>query len=204
MSRSISVRIMAMAGLAVVQTLAVQSAQGQQDRFLPASVVNARLDSLERVVRTASIADTGRAAITKIASVGWFLSEQLTPLDKPRYPGVVARLAKIYRQSEADDYWTRYSIIRLLSFQVERREAVALLEQIAQEPYEEPVPPPGVAFVNDYQFSLQDVAINTLTLTGPEGEASLKRLHAGGKVREPVARARLEHLARRGFRKDGG
>jgi hypothetical protein len=170
---------------------------GQQERFLPPSVVNAQLDSLERVALTSSSPDERRAAITRISAPGWMRSDQVEGRPAVRYPGIVARLARIYRQS--DDYWTRYSIIRLLIPQVERADAVAFLEEVAQEPGAEPATPPDVALIED-KWSLQALAIGALTRVGPDGEASLRRLHGAGTVRERTARAELEHLASRGFR----
>jgi hypothetical protein len=187
--------------LAAVAQLGTAGEARGQERFLPPSVVNAQLDSLERVALASPSPDERRAAITRISAPGWIRSEQGEGPPAVRYPGIVARLVRIYRQS--DDYWTRYSIIRLLIPQVERADAVAFLEQVAQEPGAEPVAPPDVALIED-KWSLQALAIGALIRVGPEGEATLRRLHGAGAVRERTARAELERLAGRGFRKDGG
>jgi hypothetical protein len=183
--------------------LAADEALGQQDPFLPPSVVNTQLDSLEKVALTSGSPDARRAAVTRISAPGWIRSDQPEGPVSPevRYPGIVARLVRIYQQS--DDYWMRYSIIRLLIPQVERAHAIAFLEQVAQEPGTEPAAPPDVALIED-KWSLQALAIGALTRIGPEGEASLRRLHAAGTVRERTARTQLERLAARGFRKAGG
>lgn len=187
----------AMAALLVAQLGLPEAAWGQRERFLPPAVVNAQLDSLERIVLTSPDADERRSAVTRISAPGWMRSGQPTEV---RYPGVVARLARLYQQT--NDYWTRYSIIRLLIPQVERAEAAALLERIAQEPGPPPAPP-GVALVED-KWSLQEHAIGALNHLGTEGEAILRRLHARGAVQERTARAALERLAREGFRQRGG
>lgn len=188
----------AQAALAAALMLNAQVAGAQQDRFLPPSIVNAQLDSLEKVALTSLNPDERRAAVTRLSAPGWTRSDR--ELSEVRYPGVVARLARVYRQS--NDYWTRYSIIRLLMPQVERADAVAFLEGIAQEPGPPPAPP-GVALVDD-KWSLQELAVGALTHMGDQGEASLRRLHAGGTVREVTARATLDRLARRGFKRIGG
>jgi hypothetical protein len=118
------------------------------------------------------------------------------PPSEIRYPGIVERLAKIYRESA--DYGLRYSIISLMIPQAERAAAIAFLEEVAAEEPQRPVSVPGVAVVDD-SWPLQNEAIGALLYLGPPGRAALQRLHAQGTVREPMARATLDNLARQGF-----
>jgi len=164
--------------------------------------VNARLDSLERVALANRSFEQRLSATVGIASPGglWFVAHpgSETPPPEIRYSGIVERLVRIYRRSE---YSVRNAIISLMIHQAERAKAVAFLAEVAQEP----APPPvaGVAIVDD-TWPLPYNAIMRLTHMGPEGRATLQRLQAQGTVREPMARAELEELARRGFRKAGG
>lgn len=194
------IRRWAIASLAVGLSMPGAQARCQEERFLPPSAVNAKLDSLERIALTSRNADQRRAAVTRLSAPGWMRSDREGPREV-RYPGVVTRLARVYRQS--DDYWTRYSIIRLLIPQVERTQAVGVLEHIAREPGPDTATPPGVAVIED-KWSLQTLAIGALARMGADGAESLRRLHASGSVQDATARAALAHLAAREFRSDSG
>lgn len=163
--------------------------------------VNARVDSLVQVALTS--ADRRSQAVLGIAKFGewWMLTQRdvTAPPPEVRYPGIVARLARIYRQT--DDYSVRGLIMGFMIHQAERTEAVAFLAEVAKQPADPPPPaPPGVGLVwDDTRFPLQYHAIGTLTYLGPEGRAALERLHAEGTVREPTARVYLDTLANHGF-----
>lgn len=173
------------------------------DKLPAPAVVNARLDSLEQIALTSNNPEARSAAVLAISAPGrWWQrtqDDQKTPPTAVRYPGIVARLARIYRQS--DDYGVRYSIISLMMPQAERAEAVSFLEEVVEEPGPDPVQPrPGAAVVaNDAVFPLAYEAVGALTRMGPQGRAALQRLYVSGTVREPMARALLEKLARQGF-----
>ena len=172
----------------------------QADRYLPLAAMNAKLDSLEHLALTSDNPDQRRSAVSAISGAGWLRSALDAPPPPPPYSGIVARLARIYRQS--DDYWVRWSINSLMVPQAERAEAVAFLEQVAQEPLVQPAPGDTVSV--DAPTPLTSGALGALTLMEAEGRAALQRLYAQGTVRQPMARAYLEQLARQGFRKPGG
>lgn len=178
----------------------------QKGRDLPpASRVNARLDTLERLALTSPKGDERVSATIGVASPGryWFVANPQTEgPPEVRYAGIVARLARIYRQA---DYRVRSLIVVYMVHQAERAQAAAFLGEVAQEPPEPASPaPPGVAVVGDDTRSpLQADAIGALTYMGPEGRAVLERLHVAGTVTEPTARWYLEQLARRGFQRQG-
>jgi len=177
-------------------------ASAQRDRSLPATAVNARLDSLEQVALSSGSREQRLAAVARISAPGWLTMgarKGSAPIEV-RYQGIVDRLVRIYQRN--DDYWMRYSVIAMMIPQAERAEAAAFLEEVAEGPGEQPVPPPGVVLVED-RSSLQSLAVGALTYLGAEGEAALRRLHAAGTVREALARAELERLASAGFRQSG-
>jgi hypothetical protein len=187
---------------AIMQTTITGQARAQ-DSLPPVAVVNASLDSLEQVALMSDSPDRRSAVVLAISGPGrwWMLTPGAEePPSEIRYPGVVARLVRIYRAS--DEYSLRYSIISLLALQAERAAAAAFLEQVAvEEPPARPVPPPGVAIVlDDYSWPLQNEAVGALLYVGPPGRAALQRLYAKGTVRDPIAKATLEKFASEGFR----
>jgi hypothetical protein len=182
------------------------SAQADSVRAPSQAWVNTRLDSLEQVAVTSGAGDRRWQAALGISGFGrrWMLTQRdvTAPPAEVRYPGIVARLARIYGQS--DDYTLRDLIIGEMIQQGERAEAVAFLAEVAQAPPDPaPAVQPGVGRVWDDRFPLQFDAIGTLTYMGLEGRAVLERLHAQGTVREQMARAYLDQLARHGFRRQG-
>lgn len=165
---------------------------------------DARLDSLEAAASTPS---TAQSAVMEIAKYGewWMLTQRdiTTPPAHVRYPGVVARLVRIYHHT--DDVGARNAIVGWMMYQVERGEAVAFLKEVAQEPpASPPEAPPGVAPAWGESLPLQFGAIYTLRFMGTQGKAALQDLVAHGTVREPAARGYLEQLARHGFRREHG
>ncbi len=185
---------------ALGSAMAPVRAVGQAAYSLPPAAMNAKLDSLERLVLLSGSCSPRNSALAAIAISGWARNDTIAP--PPPYPGIVARLERIYRQARECDL--RGSVIPLMIRQAERDEAVAFLAGVAQEPAPPPAsPPPGVAMVLDNPWTLQTDAISALTYLGQPGEAALRRLHAEGMVREPFAKAMLDRIAREGFRRPG-
>jgi hypothetical protein len=183
----------------LVQTLVSAEASAQQDSLFvfPQERVNAVLDSLERVALTSNDPDQRVSAVVGVSQPGRFwLYTQPGPEEPPaeiRYPGIVDRLARIYRQS--DDYRVKSAIIDMMALQAERAQAVGFLEQVARESQPEDAG-------RDWPIPLQAV-IKLAGYMGAEGRAAVERLHAQNAVRNPSARAHVEGLIRRGFKKPG-
>lgn len=174
-------------------------AMGQAKGFLTLPAMNAKLDTLELLVVSSDSCNRRRSTLIAIGGAGWMRNEADAP-PPPPYPGIVARLARIYRQTT--DCSLRATVITLMIQQAEREEAVAFLALVAQEPAPAlPQPtPPGVVLGDDNP-PVQTLAIGALSSMDQPGEAALRRLQAEGTVREPMAREELERLARRGFQK---
>lgn len=177
-------------------TIVPARASGQAKGFLPIGAMNAKLDTLEQRSLSSDSCNRRTSAVTGIAFAGRAMKGADAPSPPPPYPGIVARLARIYRQTSECDL--RGSIIDLMIIQAEREEAVVFLARVAEEPFQPT--PPGVVLGT---WPTQVLAIGALTHMGQPGEAMLRRLHAEGTVREPTARASLEDLARRGFPTEG-
>lgn len=131
-------------------------------QLVDAAALNARLDSLERVIL---VSDDARRidAVARFGNSGLMSSlEQLcvetTPPDV-RIPGIVARLAGLYAQ--VDDYQARSLIILLMINQAERAEAVSFLERVAR---------------GGEGSRLGKRALDALSRMGREGETALHRL----------------------------
>lgn len=189
-----SLRAVEFAILLSLMQMGSSPASGQEASPLPSrAAMNALLDSLEQVALTAGNPDERRTAVIAVASPGriWFAAQSRTgaPLPEVRYPGIVDRLARIYRQSE--DYGVRSAIVDLMPLQTERPEAIDFLEEVAQESGPEHA---------GKEWPIPFKAVNALLHMPPEGQAALERLHAADLVRDPWARARLDRLARRGYR----
>lgn len=175
--------------------MGVDRVPAQAKGFLPLRAMNVKLDTLEHTVLTSADPDARRSAAIAIAAAGWLRSQPPPP--PPPYPGIVTRLARIYRQSE--DYWVRYAIIGSMMQEAERAEATRFLGEVAAQQLG-PTVPPGVAVGGiDAEFTLPYKAVRALTYMGPEGRVVLERLHAEETVREPMARAWLDTLANHGF-----
>lgn len=165
----------------------------------------ARADSLEQEVLTSADSERRWHATLSLAGPGrWWMRTQLDVTTPPReiyYPGVVQRLARVYRRS--DDPAVRALIITMMIQQAERSQAAAFLEQLTREvPPPEPVPGDSVLVITDNRPAWLGM-MGALMRMGPEGIAALQRLHAQGRVADPAARRYLEHLARQGFRWQG-
>jgi hypothetical protein len=154
--------------------------------------MNAALDSVEAVAMACEKSDRRFSVVSAIAASSSVQSGPDAP--PPPYPGIVARLARIYRACE--DYGTRYAIVSAMRAQSERNEAVAFLAQVAQE---DASPATAGILADDAAFPLPYGAVGILSRLGSEGRGALQRLHAEGTVRHPAARRRLEGMAREGF-----
>lgn len=170
---------------------------------LPPQVAYQRLDSLERVALTAASFNERLHAVTTIVGVaiGPSCEEAGGGPRQTRYPGIVRRLAGIYRQSQDPDL--RHGIIEFMPMLAECAEVAGFLAAAAEEvPASPPPSPAGSVLVDDdLRGSVQSQAIGSLLRLGTRGEATLRRLHTQGTVREPLAKAALETLARNGFRR---
>ena len=173
------------------------NAQGPQN-LAPQRVVDARMDSLEKVALTATDPGQRFSAVVGIRSFGRLWLDQAEAAgDRSRsphvyYTGVVARLVRIYRQS--NDYWTRDMVLRTMSSQAERAEAAEFLREVATgtDSY---VPHLGQT------VTVPAFALLILQSMGPEGRASLQQLYSDRTVTEHMARTTLDSLARGGFQK---
>jgi hypothetical protein len=195
--------LMILAGLwqSSVPATAVAQVRGTWPPGLPpAAAVNRRLDSLERVVLTSDNPDQRSGAAVDLLSPGtwWHGNADSVPPSENRYPGVVARLARVYRQS--NDLLVRQTILLSMPYQAERTEAIAVVEEAAHEANPVSAPRPGSITVDDTPRS-PAIAVSVLTAMGPEGEVALRRLYAQGSVQDLRARRLLEELARQGFRR---
>jgi hypothetical protein len=169
------------------------SAQEGGGHYLTVEAMNAKLDSLEAAAFSCESSNAQIRRVTMVASWGWKTAGSKPPPPPPPYPGIVARLARIYRQCEA--HWLREAIVTDMPIQAERTEAVAFLAEVARE-----VPGPEEPWAIDAPLPLSYQAIDALRRSGRGGRAVLEQLHRDGTVREASARARLEAIARNGFR----
>ncbi len=169
---------------------AVGQAPGQPST----AAVNARLDTLERQALSSNGCDSRTLALLPIAFAGRRSSDP-SSAPPPPYPGIVDRLARIYRQTGVCGL--RDKVIPLMVFQAERQAAVTFLEGVAQEPTSTAPSPPGATHEI---WPLPVSAVGALAALDQPGEVALRRLSAEGAVREPMAREALRRLARQGFR----
>lgn len=170
-------------------------AQVRGAEWLSVRAMNAKLDSVEALALTCEKSDVQLARISAISVSGWTRSGPDAPPPPPPYPGIVARLANVYRQCQ--EYWVRWAIVSSMPAQAEQREAIAFLAQVAQETRP---PETGGLLADDAGLPLPYEALGILSRLGFGGRAALQRLHAEGTVRHPAARRRLEGMAAQGFR----
>lgn len=198
----ITVNRRALLVLSAVLQVALASRGFSQAGLPSPTSMNAILDSLERVALTSTEAEVRARAVMTITGAGRLWTAAPGAGNMPprvRYPGIVARLARVYRQS--NNASLRAMIVYWMPALDERAEAAGLLaEAAAQEPERVPPAPSGIAVVgNDATFPLPYLAITALTAMGEEGRATLAWLHAQGSVRETMARVYLDTLANHGF-----
>ena len=165
--------------------------QDRQGRYLTVEAMNVLLDSIETLALTCEHSDAQLHRISTIAAWGLVPPRSDAPPPPPPYPGIVARLARIYGQCEGA--WTRGIIVKYMSLQSEQKETAAFLAAVAQEAASQRTDTPP--------FTVPASAIEVLSWMGAEGRAVLQRLHAEGTVRDWHARALLEALARQGFQR---
>jgi hypothetical protein len=154
----------------------------------PVPVVNARLDSLEQVVRGTTNRATLFSAVMRITASGlvWAYAGEAAPIVV--YPGIVVRLRRVY---PSVDPYSRGAIVQGLSAQAEQNEALAWLRELAAS-----------SDMAD-EFSIAEVAVEALARMGPMGEAELRRMH-GLKAEYPEIQKMLDVLARTGYRRQPG
>ncbi|MGH7562185.1 MAG: hypothetical protein ACRENB_14330 [Gemmatimonadales bacterium] len=190
--------VLALGAMAAIVTGGKAAAQARQ-RPLP-QVAYQRLDSLERAALTGLTFADRLHAVSTITSIAVGQGECMgsaTPTTI-RYPGLVSRLATIYRRSQGVDL--REAILDKMLWHSECAEAVAFLAGVAEEAPVERAPA-SAAVYDEVRPSLQLRAISVLVSLGTHGEPALRRLHAQGSVRDSSARASLETLSRHGFRR---
>lgn len=192
--------------LAVISAVVLARDAAAQARPRPEPrVAYQRLDSLEKAALTGVTFAERLSAVTTITSIA--LHEQRDNADCAlgsapsviKFPGLVNRLASIYRQSQ--DRSLREAILHLMAFMVECAEAVAFLASAAEEAPPVPLAPAYGVMTDDMRSPLQAHAIAVLSRFADLGENALRRLHGQGTVRDSTARVRLEALAGQGFRR---
>ncbi len=147
-------------------------------RYRPV-VVDSILDGLERLALTS---DNQRVRIAAAIWLG-------TPgeMDPPR-PGIVDRLSRVYRT--CDDQAVRRALVGPAFSQRDTAAALQFLEMVARDDRPEDRgsdEPPARG------------AVQYLARLGPRGRAVLERLQREGGVKNPVARANLNYLAKGDF-----
>ena len=190
--------VLGLLGLAaVVPTREATSQAGQ--RPLP-QVAYQRLDSLEQVALTGTTFEARLHAVSTITSIALGQGDCVRgPAPSAiKYPGLVSRLASVYRRSQ--DAEQRHAILDLMLWHVECAEAAAFLAEAAEEAPAAPTTSAGV-FSDELTVSTQLRAVSVLVALGPHGEPALRRLHGQSTVRDSSARAFLEVLSRHGFRR---
>ena len=190
--------VLGLLGLAAVVPMREASSQARQ-RPLP-RVAYQRLDSLEQVALTGTTFAVRLDAVSTITSIAFGQGDCVGgPAPSViKYPGLVSRLASIYRRSQ--DANLREAIIGKMLWQAECAEAVEFLAEAAEEA--PPVPTAPVGFVYDgIRASPQALAVAILVSFGSHGEPTLRRMHSQGTVRDSIARTSLERLSRHGFRR---
>lgn len=153
----------------------------QQDSFTSAAR-DSLLAGLEELALGAADPNVRHRASTVLSLAG-------EPDSGKPLPGIVARLERVYRQTQDD--LVRWNIRARAPLQADRRAAAAFLCSLAVAP----MPPPR-AF--DERDAATD-ALEQLARMGDVGRATLRQLHTGRTVRSEQARAYLEHLAQQGF-----
>jgi len=147
------------------------------------------LDGLERLVMASSDQFVRRSAAGRIAFAGEGGSNWNA------VPGVMRRLARIYRSTEHSE--VRLTILSQVPLQADRAAAAALLRSIAREPDDanDGTGPHGYFSYGDPRTE----ALSRLSEMGEEGRAVLQAMHRSGEVRSPQGRIWMEEFARRGF-----
>ena len=195
---SLSTLLLVVFALAAAVPSRDASSQQLPPRPSPA-VAYQRLDSLEQAALTGTTFALRLHAASTITSIARGQGSCVSGPNQSAvvYPGLVRRLASIYRRSA--DASLRRSILNLMLFQVECDEAVAFLTEVAEGAPQVPVARPGVV-IDESLATPQSGAVSLLLEFGPLGESALRRLYSRGTVRDSFARASLEAFARNEFR----
>lgn len=189
---------MACALVMIAAVIPVRLVAAQAQLPIPAASYE-HLDSLERTALSDTTLEVRFEAVSRIASISLgqgTCAGGLAP-SAIRYPGVVSSLSSIYRRSQDDQL--RREILAKMLWQAECAEAVEFLAEAASEIPEERAPRGGIV-VGHERGTSQSGAVSILVAFGPLGESALRHLYDQGSVRDSVARASLEILARNGFR----
>ena len=189
--------VLGLLGLAAVVPMREASSQARQ-RHLP-QVAYQRLDSLEQAALTGTTFEARLHAVGSITRIGIGQADCVrgSAPSAIKYPGLVSRLASIYRRSQ--DANLREAILGQMLWQAECAEAVAFLAEAAEEAPSAPITSAGVIY-DGFRNTPQSDAVSILVAFGPRGESVLRRMHSQGTVRDSIARTSLEILARNGFR----
>ncbi|MCL4864275.1 MAG: hypothetical protein KJZ47_00190, partial [Gemmatimonadales bacterium] len=123
------------------------------------------MDSLGQVAVHARLPEERFNAILRIEAPGivWTLRGDTTK--ETIYPGIVARMRRIYPDA---DPAVRQRIVSSLFLQAEQGEAIAFLGDLSQTDDLGP------------EFTIAETAVRSLSMMGTEGEAELRRVHATG------------------------
>lgn len=135
------------------------------------------LDGLERFALSS---DDRRV---RVDAVVWLSTAGRTSASRTPYPGVAARLRRLYEATE--DRAVRLAAVSSMVRQADAAEAVAFLETVARE---------------DRSDSRAENAVANLTSYGDEGRAALMRLYDDDSVTSARARMLLRTLEKTSFR----
>jgi len=147
--------------------------------------VNARLDSLEQVALHAPNLEARGLALIHTTQLGKVWARHGEPAPIVVYPGIVARLRRIYPSAAP---LHKELIVQSLVPQGERSEAIAFLRELTRS-----------FDVGSEHIGIAEQAVGMLSMMGPAGEDELRRLHLSGEA-DPVIQKMLDRLARTGYR----
>lgn len=149
-------------------------------------VVNSRLDAWENIARNGLTLDARASAVTRIGEPGIVWALQHEPGPVVVYPGIVARLRRVYPTVPP---LVRGQIVQGLSIQAERPEAIAWLLELTKSDE-----------TTDGHIPIAAEAVEALARMGPQGEEALRRLHLSGAA-DPALQKMLDVLARTSYRR---
>jgi hypothetical protein len=159
---------------------------------LPASYAarkDSLLDGLEH------LALSSREDVVRRMAVGYIGFAGKGGATWSRVPGVMNRLARIYRTQ--GDVGVRLAVRNQLPLQAERAAAISFLRALAREPDDanDGTGPHGYFSFGDPRTE----ALARLAEMGEDGRTVLQAMYRSGEVRSPQGRIMLEDMARRGF-----
>ena len=161
----------------------------ETDRYGLRDRVDPVLDGLEKLAMSSRSPNVRLHAVSWLAASGETggLGTGLKRMDIP------ARLARVYQANQAASLIVR-GVLQRMAFQANVPESVNFLRDVAQvdRPEDRGSDEPAPYF-----------AIEELSKMGEPGRNALRVLHAQGLVRNQGAKAHLEELAKRDFRRAG-